>query len=208
MKPAQILRLLFVSLILIMAISVNQSANGETSYFNDILKSAEQGDPDAQYNLGSMFYVGQGVPQDYIQAVKWYTKAAEQGNADAQYSLGLMCTAGTGVTKNYVQAYKWFILAAAQGDPEAIKPGDSLKQRMTTDQIAEAQKLAREFRLRTSTYFNGILKSAQSGDPNAQVRLAQYTTGVMALFRIILRRLTGTEKPPNRVMQVRNTILV
>ena len=44
----------------------------------------------AQYNLGVMYDNGDGVPQDYKEAVKWYRLAAEQGDASAQYNLGLM----------------------------------------------------------------------------------------------------------------------
>ena len=51
---------------------------------------AEQGDASAQFNLGLMYYDGEGVPQNYKTAVKWYSLAAEQGYADAQFNLGLM----------------------------------------------------------------------------------------------------------------------
>ena len=50
----------------------------------------DQGDAAAQFNLGFMYYNGQGVPQDYILAVKWFRLAADQGYADAQFSLGFM----------------------------------------------------------------------------------------------------------------------
>lgn len=42
----------------------------------DNFRAAEQGDADAQYNLGVMYEFGDGVPQSYKQAVKWYTQAA------------------------------------------------------------------------------------------------------------------------------------
>ncbi len=51
---------------------------------------ARQGDAIAQYNLGSMYGRGQGVPQDYAETVKWYRKAAEQGHATAQFMWGLV----------------------------------------------------------------------------------------------------------------------
>ena len=73
----------------------------------------------AQYNLGLMYDNGQGVPQDYKQAVKWYTKAAEQGDANAQYSLGYMYANGQGVPQDYKQAVMWFTKAAEQGDADA-----------------------------------------------------------------------------------------
>ena len=65
MKLTQILRLSFVSLILVMAISVNQLSNGKTPDFNDILKSATQGDPNAQFKVGNMYYHGQGISKNY-----------------------------------------------------------------------------------------------------------------------------------------------
>ena len=58
---------------------------------------------------------GDGVPQDYKEAVKWYRLAAEQGYADAQYNLGLMYSNGEGVPQDYKEAVKWYRLAAEQG---------------------------------------------------------------------------------------------
>ena len=51
---------------------------------------AEQGDADAQFNLGFMYHRGQGTPQDYAQAIKWYRAAVEQGDVEAQYTAGKM----------------------------------------------------------------------------------------------------------------------
>ncbi len=51
---------------------------------------ANEGDADAQYNLGLMYDGGKGVPLDDAEAVKWYRLAADQGDADAQTNLGLM----------------------------------------------------------------------------------------------------------------------
>ena len=61
---------------------------------------AEQGDANAQYNLGLMTYHGRGVPQDDAQAVRWYRKAAEQGDARAQFNLGSMFAYGRGVPRD------------------------------------------------------------------------------------------------------------
>ena len=58
---------------------------------------------------------GQGVPQDYAEAVQWYRKAAEQGVAKAQFNLGLMYDNGLGVTQDYARAGKWYRKAAEQG---------------------------------------------------------------------------------------------
>jgi TPR repeat protein len=76
---------------------------------------AEQGNADAQWNLGTMDKNGNGVPQDYAEAVKWFRKAAEQGFAGAQYDLGVMYYGGTGVPQDYAEALKWFGKAAEQG---------------------------------------------------------------------------------------------
>ena len=76
---------------------------------------ADKGESWAQYKLGVMYYDGQGVTQNYAQAVKWYTLAAEQGHAYAQLNLGFMYGNGQGVTRNYAQAVKWYKLAAEQG---------------------------------------------------------------------------------------------
>jgi len=82
---------------------------------------ADQGYADAQLSLGFMYYSGQGVAQNYAEAIKWYRKAADQGEAHAQYGLGVAYAKGHGVALNYVQAHVWFNLAAAQGDAEAAK---------------------------------------------------------------------------------------
>ena len=80
---------------------------------------AEQGDVEAQYNLGQMYAEGQGVPQDYKAAVNWYTLAAEQGAAKAQFNLGFMYRKGQGVPQDYKAAVQWYRLAAEQGFAEA-----------------------------------------------------------------------------------------
>jgi TPR repeat protein len=58
---------------------------------------------------------GDGVPQDYGEALKWYHLAANQGDSLAQLNLGVMSRDGNGVLKNYAEAMKWFHLAADQG---------------------------------------------------------------------------------------------
>ena len=93
-----------------------------------------------------MYENGQGVPQDYAAAVKWFRKASDQSFALAQTSLGTMYERGMGMTKDYVQAHMWYNLAAAQGQKDAGKFRDSLAKKMTPAQIAEGQKLAREWK--------------------------------------------------------------
>ena len=66
---------------------------------------AEQGDAEAQFNLGLMYANGEGVPEDDVQAAFWFRKAAEQGDAAAQNNLGVRYDNGEGVPEDYVQAY-------------------------------------------------------------------------------------------------------
>jgi Sel1 repeat len=84
-----------------------------------IRMAAEQGSVEAQSELGMMYHSGQGVTQDYPQAVYWYTKAAEQGDPNAQNSLGFIFYKGQGVVQDYTQAAYWFRKAAEQGDASA-----------------------------------------------------------------------------------------
>ncbi len=79
---------------------------------------ADQGDADAQSNLGHMYAHGQGVTNDDAEAVKWYRKAADQGNAEAQNNLGVMYQEGRGVAKSDTEALKWYREAAEQGNAE------------------------------------------------------------------------------------------
>ena len=91
----------------------------ERGDLNEWRPLAEQGHADAQYNLGVMYNNGQGVTQDYAEAMRWFRKAAEQGWAEAQYNLGVMYNNGQGVTQDYVQAAKWYRKAAEQGLADA-----------------------------------------------------------------------------------------
>ena len=107
---------------------------------------AEDGNVAAQFNLGVMYQLSHGVPQDNEAAVSWYRKAAEQGLAEAQYNLGVMYANGEGVAQDYAAAHMWFNLAAANRNRNAVKARDIVAAQLTPAQIAEAQKLAREWR--------------------------------------------------------------
>ena len=85
----------------------------------ELVERAEAGDADAQLNLGYMYDHGDGVPENDVEAVKWYRLAADQGDADAQSNLGVMYGIGEGVPKDDVEAVKWFRLAADQGHATA-----------------------------------------------------------------------------------------
>ncbi len=82
-------------------------------------QKAEQGDTEAQRQLGLAYYNGKGVPQDYKEAVRWYRLAAEQGYAKAQRQLGYAYAKGKGIPQDYKEAVKWYRLAADQGNVSA-----------------------------------------------------------------------------------------
>lgn len=127
--------------------------------------AAKQGNALAQYSLGFMYANGHGVPQGYAEAAKWYLLSAEQGYAWAQFYLGFFLANGQGEPKNLILAHMWLSLAAASRfNPPfgSLKTMDEkerralsslatgarakLKSQMTPDQIAEAQKLAGEWK--------------------------------------------------------------
>ena len=117
-------------------------------------KAADQGNGNAQFNVGFMYDLGRGMPQSYTEAVKWYSLAANQGVAIAQFKLGVMYNDGQGVPQDYIHAHMWFSLAALQFPAsekeyrdEAVKARDFVASKLTSAEIAEAQKLAREWKL-------------------------------------------------------------
>ena len=85
------------------------------------------------------------MPQEYGAAVSWYRQAVEQGNAQAQFNLGILYEKGQGVSQDYIQAHMWVNLASTQGHVVAPKARDKLAKKMTPEQIAEAQRLTREW---------------------------------------------------------------
>jgi hypothetical protein len=106
--------------------------------------AARQGNADAQYNLGVIYYSGLGV--NYEFAAHWFQLAAQQGLVQAQRDLGKMYERGQGVRLDYQEAYKWLKLAQLQGDAAAENELKVCAAAMSADQIAAAEKLARDFR--------------------------------------------------------------
>ena len=106
---------------------------------------ANEGYTNAQNLLGVMYRDGKGVEQDARQAAKWFSLAAKAGNANAQFNLATMYNKGIGVPKDYCHAYMWFNLAAAHGDTTASVNRDELEKSITSEQIAEAQRMMRRY---------------------------------------------------------------
>lgn len=129
-------------------------------------EAAEHGFAKAAHNLGFLYYNGKGVAKDWDQAIKWWRVAAEEGEAGSQYELGICYSKGEGAIKDNVEAYKWYNLAAAQGYEDARHNLTILEGRMTAENIAEGQRLAREFRPSTPREMSKSSSSNDVGFPN------------------------------------------
>jgi hypothetical protein len=114
-------------------------------------RAADQGETSARFYLGVIYSEGDGVPQDYAEAAKWFRLAAEKGDPQAQYNLGLAYAQGQGVSQDNVTAHMWFNLAAARfpdsrSRETATSNRDVVANKLTPDQITEAQNRARTWR--------------------------------------------------------------
>jgi TPR repeat protein len=108
-------------------------------------ESAEKGDSDAQYKLGLLYLTGNGALQDFTEAARWIKLAAEQGYALAQYELGLIYRTGQGLAADPIQSYMWLNLAAAAGIQQAVTIRDEVMRSLSAKQLAQAQKISREW---------------------------------------------------------------
>lgn len=108
-------------------------------------KLAEEGDPAAQFALGARYATGEGVGQNYSEAVRWFAKAGEQGHVVAQATLGAYYWAGRGVPQDLSKAYFWSILAQAGGDEASKYRVAVLASRMPHAQVVAAQQQANDW---------------------------------------------------------------
>ena len=104
-------------------------------------KAASAGHRGARYELASMYEAGHGVAQDFAEAARLYRLVADAGDNEAVGQLGQLYLR----TENYVAAHMWFNVGAADGLAWAAERRDKAAKLMTTAQIAEAQRLAREY---------------------------------------------------------------
>src|SRR5713101_1423040 len=105
-------------------------------------KLANQGDADAQWQMGVRYHNGEEVPQNDAQAVRWFLRAAEQGHVTAQATLGAYYWAGRGVPPDLSKAYVWSALALAQGDENSKSRLEGLASQMTRAQVSAARQQA------------------------------------------------------------------
>jgi TPR repeat protein len=124
MKRLRLTSLLFVFLLLYSVPTWADFQTGEDAYVNGDFQTAfeqwqplaTQGHAESQNMMGYMYRYGQGVVQDYAQALHWYRLSADQGNARAQNNLGVMYRLGLGTPQDYQEAFRWFHRAAEQGN--------------------------------------------------------------------------------------------
>ena len=110
-------------------------------------RAADQGNIHALISLALAYREGSiGLQRDLAEAAKLFSRAAEQGNGAAQSVLGHIYQNGRGVPQNLVRAHMWFSLSAAQGTRSAADNREKVAKLMTPAQIAEAEKLAREWK--------------------------------------------------------------
>jgi TPR repeat protein len=135
-------------------------AFGEAELFTKLKAAAEEGNPDAQFKLGGVYYAGTAVmKKDFAEAAKWFRRAAAQGHAGAQFCLASQLAAGEGVARDYTEAAKWYGLAASQGDVSAqFRMGELLNEGRGVAQDHAA----------AATWFR---KAAEHGDAGAQFSL-------------------------------------
>ena len=135
------------------------------------IKPAQQGDPEAQYNIGLLYMKGLGVEHNDREALKWFTYAGEQGLADAQYNAGVMFYTGKGVYPDYKSAIDWWTLAVAQGHANA------------ENNLAIMYAFAYGTKLDTEKAIQLWTAAAQQGHPDAIDSLINAYSGKIAGFK-------------------------
>ena len=149
--------LILVSLLIVCAGAAADTRKGYDAYTSgdfktaveEFRKSAQQNDARAQASLAFLHYSGKGVAQNESEAAKWFRKAAEGGDAQSKYMLGYLYEDGKGVPRDAIQAHMWSNLAASQLAGEeaerVAKVRDFIASKLTPDQLAKAQELARNW---------------------------------------------------------------
>lgn len=160
--------------------SVYLSCNNPRKAAEWFRKAAEQGYVMGQYNLGLMYRLGRGVPQNYAEAMKWFRMAAEQGDPVAQNDIGHLYSNGYGVPQDYAEALKWYHQAAEQGNAMA-QFNIGLMHRFGQGVPKNDVEAARWYRMAAAQGFADAIKNlnfidkfeatlvlANQGDPSAQ----------------------------------------
>jgi TPR repeat protein len=96
----------------------------------------------AMYFVAMMHLNGQGVPQSYEEAGKWFRRAAEQRIPQAQHKLAELYFNGQGLPRDYEQAYAWYQAAAAHKHKLAMGSLEKARDRLSAEELQEAEKLS------------------------------------------------------------------
>ena len=159
-----------------------------------------------------MAHLGNGIPQNFIDAQKWYKRAAVSGNANSQNNLGVLYRDGLGTAPDAILAYKWFSLAAAQRNEEAINNLRVLRHNLDNTEIASGQQLARQHydMVKISRENNRLVpatpktkaNSTKTQAPKLQVskirqeNVTPYTTDIeLPIFEILKTIFEAIEQP-------------
>ncbi len=142
------IRILLLILLLVLSPAAWTQTLESAKTIEELQSCAEAGDAECQGGLGIMYFAGLDVTQDFDAAVKWLNLAADQGNAPAQAALGIMYKNGDGLPRDDIQAYKWLQIAFYLGEDKAGLIRDFMAESMTPEDIAEAQRLAGEWKLK------------------------------------------------------------
>lgn len=123
-----------------------------------IRQAAEANEPRAQFEMGSLYEYGTGVPADIAAAAGWYLKAAERGHVQGQYNIATMLETGEGIAADPIEALKFYTLAAEQGfasiqlddqgqvDQTAPDARERLRAALPAGDVAEAERRAADFK--------------------------------------------------------------
>ena len=151
-----------------------------------IKQAADRGDSKAQNSIGIMYANGEGTQRDDRAAAFWFRKAADQGNVRSQHWLSSLYFHGNGVAQDYVQAYYWLCLAEAgskeRGKYSSVQKqiGDALDlvgRHASTEQIAEAKNLARQWKCKTAAQsINEVAFAAARAWRQSDVVLAAFSS--------------------------------
>ena len=154
-----------------------------SSLIEDLFRRAQNGDNDASFNLGECFFYGRGVKQDYAKAVKWYTLSSDRGDCSSQKKLADCYFLGQGAERNVAKAAYRYEQAAEQGDYDSQKAlirCYSIGGNGLLPDKARAEYYSRRYGISSDAdTADDVMKNAQSGDPDAQLRLGNmYLRGI------------------------------
>jgi len=108
-------------------------------------KLAEDGDPSAQFSMGTHYAIGDGVKLDSAEAARWFTKAADQGHVLAQDLMGAYYEVGRGVPKDLRKAYFWSLLGSAGNSQTSKHRVVTLAASLAQADVESARKDAEEW---------------------------------------------------------------